>query len=67
LLGEVSTTASGVTKTVSIYDDATGLWSQDSLSLGRFALAGAAVGNIAVFAGVIKTLHLSTTNRVEYF
>lgn len=36
---------------VDIYDDATGLWSTDALSLGRWGLAATTVGDMAMFAG----------------
>ena len=66
--GGIATGGVGVTKVISVYNDSTGLWSEDSLSLGRFGHAAAAIGNIAVFAGgYINTTNYTTTNRVDIF
>ena len=36
---------------VDLYNSATGAWSTAQLSVARYALAAASVGNVAIFAG----------------
>ena len=39
---------------VDVYNGATGAWSTAQLSLGRYNLAAASVGNVALFAGGVN-------------
>ncbi len=41
----------GYLNTVDLYNSATGTWSTAQLSVGRYILAAASVGNVALFAG----------------
>ncbi len=43
--------ASTIFDAVDVYNSATGAWSTAQLSVGRYALAAASVGNVALFAG----------------
>jgi hypothetical protein len=47
----VCATAVGVFKDVDVYNSAIGAWSTAQLSVARFKLAAASVGNVAMFAG----------------
>jgi hypothetical protein len=40
-----------VSGAVDVYNSATGAWSMAQLSVARYALAAASVGNVALFAG----------------
>ena len=44
-------TADGASAVVDVYNGTTGVWSTAQLSLGRYGLAAASVGNVALFAG----------------
>ena len=50
-MSHVCATAVGVYKTVDVYNSVTGAWSTAQLSVARFKLAAASVGNVALFAG----------------
>ena len=41
----------GVCSVVDVYNGATGVWSTAQLSVARYWLAAASVGNVALFAG----------------
>jgi len=65
--GGSSTTASGVTKTVSIYDDATGLWSQDSFHSDVLRLQVLPLETLQFLPAVIKTLPPIPPQSRRYF
>ena len=44
-------TAGGPSPAVDVYNGATGAWSTAQLSVARYYLAAASVGNVALFAG----------------
>ena len=44
-------TADGFSAVVDVYNGATGAWSTAQLSVARYWLAAASVGNVALFAG----------------
>ena len=44
-------TAGSYSDAVDLYNSATGAWSTAQLSVARFGLAAASVGNVAIFAG----------------
>ena len=44
-------TAGGYSNVVDVYNGATGAWSTAQLSVARYYLAAASVGNVALFAG----------------
>ena len=44
-------TAGGVSNAVDYYNSATGAWSTAQLSVARWGLTAASVGNVAIFAG----------------
>ena len=44
-------TAAGYSNAVDLYNSATGAWSTAQLSVARYGLAAASVGNLALFAG----------------
>jgi hypothetical protein len=44
-------TGAGMSSVVDLYDSATGKWSAGQLSIGRWNLAAASVGSIALFGG----------------
>ena len=44
-------TAGGPSPAVDVYNGATGAWSTAQLSVARYSLAAASVGNVALFAG----------------
>ena len=46
-----ATAGGSFSNVVDVYNGATGAWSTAQLSLGRFWLAAASVGNVALFAG----------------
>lgn len=55
---------------VDVYDSATGIWSQASLSLPRFSLAGTAVDQRAMFAGggrYLPTFQILLTDVVDVY
>ncbi len=43
--------ASSMSNAVDLYNSATGAWSTAQLSVARYWLAAASVGNVAIFAG----------------
>ena len=43
--------AGNASNAVDLYNSATGTWSTAQLSVGRYILAAASVGNVALFAG----------------
>ena len=45
------TTAGVGSNAVDLYNSATGAWSTAQLSVARYSLAAASVGNVAIFAG----------------
>jgi hypothetical protein len=45
------TIAGGISNVVDVYNVATGAWSAAQLSVARYNLAAASVGNVALFAG----------------
>ena len=66
--GGINNTAIGVTPNISIYDTLTGMWTADSLSVGRFGHAGAAVGDLIMFAGgYTNTGNYPTTDVVDIY
>ena len=44
-------TAGAGSNAVDLYNSATGAWSTAQLSVARYSLAAASVGNVAIFAG----------------
>ena len=44
-------TAGASSNAVDLYNSATGAWSTAQLSVARYGLAAASVGNVAIFAG----------------
>ena len=44
-------TAGAFSNAVDVYNSATGAWSTAQLSVARYWLAAASVGNVAIFAG----------------
>ena len=44
-------TAGGLSHAVDVYTSATGAWSTAQLSVARYSLTAASVGNVAIFAG----------------
>jgi hypothetical protein len=47
-------TADLPSKVVDVYNSATGAWSTAQLSVARYGLAAASVGNVALFAGGVS-------------
>ena len=46
-----ATAGDGVSNVVDVYNGATGAWSTAQLSVARYGIAAASVGNVALFAG----------------
>ncbi len=53
-LTRVTAGGSGASNVVDVYNGATGAWSTAQLSVARYWLAAASVGNVALFAGGVS-------------
>ena len=58
-------TAGDFSNVVDVYNGATGAWSTAQLSMARYGLAAASVGNVALFAGGQVTSALLCRDGVE--
>ena len=56
-------TAGGISNDVDLYNSATGTWSTAQLSVARYGLAAASVGNVALFAGGMTGSDLMSRER----